>query len=189
MSDSANFRTCPGCLATFPLCDGPAYRYGVMSPECFAAFNAVLVQEGARYGYPPAHRLIVDACAVQHPPRLEHQLALGIESRLRAASIQSVAIHLIALYLALKLKVALPAIAGSMDTILTNMKKQNIEFPELAPPVSLGDIRLIDIEKLVMQADLPYEDYEIIAKNWATATWRAWAQHHGAVQRWYELYK
>lgn len=134
-----NVRACPGCNVVLSFQDYPAdNRYGVVSPECRAAFDTILALEGERYDYPPAHRLIIDSYGVQHPPHREVQQQLGISERFIKASIQSVAIHLIALYCALEKKMELRSIAAVMDHVLTSMARQGIVFEELQAPADLG---------------------------------------------------
>ena len=90
---------CPGCGAIFPEGAFPPQRYGVASKECWQAFNTMLAKENMNFGYPEVHRLVVDAYAVQHPQNFELQKSLGISKRFVEASIQSIAVHLIALYI------------------------------------------------------------------------------------------
>ncbi len=56
--------------------------------------------------------------AAQHPPCIEHQKKFGIKQRFIDASIQSVFIHLIALYLALEKDIPLRDISKRMACIL-----------------------------------------------------------------------
>ena len=59
---------CPGCGAAFPAVDGPTHAYMLSSPGCWRAYGDLLARE---YGDPAlfaaAHRLTVDAFALQHP--------------------------------------------------------------------------------------------------------------------------
>jgi hypothetical protein len=84
--------TCPGCGVVLPAVDGPIHRYMESSPACWAKYGEVLARE---YSDPQlmeeCHRLTTDAFAVQHPGQPSPQ------------SIQSVAIHLIALHAVLDL--------------------------------------------------------------------------------------
>lgn len=180
---------CPGCKVALPYEDYPAdNRYGVLSAECRKALDEILVKEGENYGYPAVHRLIIDSYWVQHPPLLEYQLELGINKRFIDASIQSVSVHLIALYLAIEKKVDLKDIARVMDRILTNMNHQGVTFSELEPPVDLGAIRAIDIRQAV-DKNLNLQEYEHLAWKWAHSAWNAWHLHHKTVHNLYEAYK
>ena len=88
-------------LKEFAENESSSHRYGVASTGCWQAFNELLALERMMWGYPGVHRLIVDAYSVQHPQNHELQTKLGISQRFIDASIQFVAIHLIALYYAL----------------------------------------------------------------------------------------
>jgi len=87
MASTRKGSTRPGCGGIFPDTDGPTHLYLGSSPGCWAVYSDVLAKEYGEYRYPEVHRLTVDAYAVQHP---------GTPSR---RSIQSVAVHLISLYL------------------------------------------------------------------------------------------
>ena len=176
---SLSLRQCPGCKAFFPKKEGPPHRYGVSSSECWAAFTELLAYEGMHYGYPDIHRLVVDAYAVQHPQNTALQVELGISQRLIAASIKSVAIHLIALYLALVKKVELKRINRMMNHILTS----GAIFDPLDPPSQLGSITVIDIAQASN-----FEEYTQWAWKWVQSAWNAWTPHHEIVQSWYEKY-
>ena len=86
----ANLIPCVGCGALVPDVAGPTHPYIGASRGCWAIYGEVLAKEYGEYGYPPVHGLTVDAYAAQHP---------GTPSR---QAIQSVAVHLIALYLVLE---------------------------------------------------------------------------------------
>lgn len=82
----ANLRPCVGCGALVPEIEGPTHRYLGAPPGCWAVYGEVLEKEyGDCSRYALNHRLTVDAA--QHP---------GVPS---PQSIQSVAVHLIRLYL------------------------------------------------------------------------------------------
>ena len=81
---------CPDCGALTPDVDGPTHPYVGASVGCWAMYGEVLAKEYGEYRYPSVHRLTVDAYSVQHP---------GTPSR---RSIQSVAVHLVSLYLVLE---------------------------------------------------------------------------------------
>jgi hypothetical protein len=183
--------TCPGCKIVLPITNYPAdNRYGVASAECRQALDEILMKEGELFSYPAVHRLIIDAYGVQHPPHAEVQEALGVSKRFVDASIQSIGIHLIALYLAIEKKMELRKIAGEMDKVLSNMTQRGANFKELKPPVSLGIIRAADVrDALYAQDDISLEDYEILAWNWAREAWKVWHAHHKAMEAWYNMYR
>lgn len=186
---------CPGCKAIFPIQDELAHyqfagigKYGIAAPECLAAYFDVLAKENELFGYPPAHRLMVDAYSVQHPRVVEYQKSLNIEPRLVRASIQSIVMHLLALYLAIEKKVPLLQIASEMDKILTGMNAQGVEFEELISPDDLGHIKAVDVKKLFFSKPYTLDEYTQLAWDWAHTTWNAWAKHHDKVRTWYKKY-
>ena len=177
-------RQCPGCKVILPYQEGLEHfqstgfgRYGVASPECYALFNEVLMKE-SMWGRTTFARL--DAYGVQHPPHAEIQKTLGINERLIAASKQSVAIHLIALYLMIEKKTSLDQVAKIMNRILKSAKLEN---EELFPPNNLGVITVVDIAK----AQTPEEHVRLIWA-WSKSAWDAWKPYHHKVHEWVEKY-
>lgn len=156
-------------------------RYGVASPECSNAYLRILAKEYSEWQYPAVNRLTIDAYCVQHPPRIHIQQTLGIDERLIAASRQSVAIHLIGLYLALEKKRELPTITAHMKHILDSGVR--FEDEELAPPANLGSMKITDI----IGANTLNEHTKRVWQ-WADASWQAWAPHHKKVREWHEKY-
>jgi len=180
-TDPTNLVKCPGCKAAFPHMENPIalHPYGVMSPECWASFMNILAFESEHMGYPPEHRLIVDACAVQHPQNFELQKKLGIEKRLVTASIQSVGRHLIGLYCALEMHIPLLSISKIMGYVIEH--GQPLEL--LEPPAELGKMTTADFS-----ADFTPEQYKQFAWNWAHSSWKAWEPYHETVRGWVNKY-
>lgn len=176
-----NLVQCPGCKAAFSSIDIPiaVHQYGVISPECWAAFLTLLVYESEHLGYPPEHRLVVDACAVQHPQNFELQKQLGIEERLVRASVQSVGRHLIGLYCALEIKMDLLSISQVMGHVITHADPLEL----LTPPANLGDITTADFS-----SDCTPEQYREFAWKWAQSAWDAWVPYHDTVRGWIKKY-
>jgi hypothetical protein len=87
---SAKLVPCFSCGALAPDMDGVTHKYVLSSPGCWALYGEILARDYSEYNYPPVHRLVVDAYAVQHPGKQIRQ------------AIQSVAVHLIGLYLSLE---------------------------------------------------------------------------------------
>jgi hypothetical protein len=129
---------CVGCGATVPRSDGPTHEYIAASPGCWAIFTQL-----------GTNQLIVDAYAAQHP---------GTPSR---RSIQSVAVHLISLFLQLEHDVP-PA--RPRDAILAALAIA-YRFVWLDPPSWDGALTIIDVRDAVS----------------------AWAPHHDAVRAWADL--
>lgn len=170
---------CPGCKALFKEHEGPLWVYGVSSAGCWHAFTQLLGYERDVYGFPDENRLVVDAYAVQHPQNSELQKKLGISKRSIAASVQSVAVHLIALYCALEKKMPLKKVTQQMALLLF----KGIVFEPLEPPADLGLITVADFSP-----DFTVEEYKEFACNWAHEAWNAWAPYHDTVRAWYVQY-
>jgi hypothetical protein len=184
-----NLRKCPGCHIKLSYQDYPAdNRYGVHSAECRAQLDEILVKEGARFGYPAVHRLIIDSYWAQHPPHAHIQKELNIDQRFIAASIQSIGIHLIALHLSMVEKMELKGIRIEMDRIITKMNQNNISFDSLKAPEDLGSIKAADVNAAFTD-DLSLDDYDKLAWQWAHAVWKAWEHQHATVRAWYIKYK
>ena len=166
MAEPEKLIACIGCGAPVPDSHGPTHPYIGASPGCWAVFGEVLAKEYGEYGYPAVHRLTVDTYAVQHP---------GTPSR---QSIQSVAVHLIGLYLALE--------RGREPHVITEalgraVQRGRSEFVWLEPPASQGSVTVLDI---VRAGDLA--EHQALVGHWARLVWAAWAAHHATVRSWAE---
>ena len=162
-------------------------RYGVAIPECMAAMSEVLVKESELYGYPqPAHRLIVDAVGLQHPPHREIQEKLGISSRFIDASIQSIWIHGLALYCFFEQEMLAGKVVLIMKKTLDAIGKAGHTFSELKSPYDLGRIKMLDINKMVMEKELTLKEYTQLAYKWAQSVWDAWENQHDAFSALYK---
>lgn len=153
---------CPGCGITLPACDGPVHRYMESSPACWAAYGELLSRDYSDPRYMAAHRVIVDAYAVQHPGQPSPQ------------SIQSVAIHLIALH-------AIFECGDSYQQAMALLRPAADAggFHWLTPPDSLGELTLLH----PLTAQTPEAHYEC-SREWARSVWDAWAPHHPQIRAW-----
>ena len=156
---------CPGCRGLFSDDGGVAHAYIGASSGCWKVYGEILAKEFGDYKYPAVHRLTVDAYCAQHP---------GEPS---AQSIQSVGIHLIALYLGLEMRVPLPRITAMMDRLL----KKGSPFKWLKTPEDLGKMTVLDVAKASS-----FGEHEQLVCAWAKEVWEAWEPHHKTVQVWYE---
>ena len=175
---------CPGCKVILPIQERIEHlqtvgfgRYGVASSECLSLMNKVFLKE-YECGRPLKTRL--DAYAVQHPPHSEVQEKLGINPRLVAASKQSVAIHLLALYFMLEKKLELSEVATVMNRILASAQLEN---EELIPPANLGSITVVDVAQATT-----CEEHIKLVWDWSNSAWNAWSGYHDTVRGWYEKY-
>ena len=123
----------------------------------------ILAREYGEFHYPDVHRLTVDAYAAQHP---------GTPSR---RSIQSVAVHLIGLYLSLEVGYDAAATTRAMGPLV----KQPGGYSWLDPPARMGSVTVLDV---VRARDLA--EHEGLVRQWAQAVWYAWTVHHPTIRRW-----
>jgi hypothetical protein len=176
-------RQCPGCKIILPYQDGLEHllnagigRYGIASPECLTLLQQVTLKD-----YECGGHASVDAYAVQHPPHASTQQILGISPRLIAASKQSVAIHLLGLYLRIEKKMSKQAAGIAMQKVLESGAQ--LENEQLVPPANLGDITVVD----VAQATTCNEHLKL-TEEWSKSACKAWAVYYPQVQEWYEKY-
>ena len=158
-----SLKHCPGCGALAPTGEGPVHPYIASSPGCWALYGEVLAREYGEYGYPPIHRLTVDAYAVQHP---------GGASR-RAT--QSVAVHLAGLQLVLECGYDFARATETISAVLGAPGP----LPRFAPPPGRGALTILDVH-----AAPDFAAHVELVNRWAESAWEAWAEHHAAVHRW-----
>lgn len=181
-----NLRQCPGCKVLLPSRDDLAGyqkslgRYGVTSPECEALFDEVLARFFDQFSTNPGLILPIDAYAVQHPPHFEHQAALNISKRFIDASIQSVGIHLVILYLMVEKKMPKSEAGKIANLVLVNGPAT---LPYLEPPLDLGTIKITNVAKANTADEL-----ETLIWEWARSAWNAWSAHHETIRSWYMMY-
>jgi hypothetical protein len=147
---------CDGCGALVDDLRAPAHEYIGASPGCWALFGEV----GARQfvnATPSMHRLTVDAYAAQHP---------GVPSR---KSIQSVAVHLISLFVVLERgfshEAALRALRAGADA--------SFRFTWLDPPRTSASLTIVDVR-----------NESASVEEWAKSVWNAWAPHQATIRHW-----
>lgn len=178
-----DLRQCAGCKVILPLQENLPYegtfaRYGVASPECIALFNELLLKE---YEYERPIEARFDAYFVQHPPHKEIQEKLGISERHKAASKQSVFIHLIALYLMIEKKIPLHKVSQIMNKVLSS--GISLENGILIVPKYLGNLTIADI---IRARDS--EEHIRLVWLWNQTAWNSWKEYHDIVEKWYEKY-
>jgi hypothetical protein len=153
---------CPGCGVELPSIDGPVHRYMESSAACWNRYGELLAREYQAPDYMMAHRLSVDAYAVQHPGTLSPQ------------SVQSVAVHLISLFAVLNL--------GYSHRDATNLIKRCANqgtFEWLDPPRGVATLNVLH----PLQATSATAHIAAV-KEWATYAWQSWSQHHQQIRTW-----
>ena len=163
MIGSANGIPCVGCGAMVPDINAPTHPYIGASPGCWKFYGDVLGREYGELRNPPWHRLTVDAYAAQHP---------GSESR---RSIQSVAVHLIALHLVLDQQLDPLYVTRRMSATVAGAEK----YHWLEPPDFDGTLSIVDVA-----AAAEPDRHEQAVRQWATGVWQAWRGHHATVASW-----
>ena len=153
--------TCFSCGGSYPIESGVTHPYMLSTESCWSAYGRLLEREYSDQKYWNNHRLTVDAYAVQHP---------GEEC---AQSIQSIAVHLISLYLVLEKELA----QDKVTKILSSLTEKT--FFWLSPPPSFGTINVGS----VLKAKDSTEHNEMVRK-WALSSWSSWACHHQTVRVW-----
>jgi Family of unknown function (DUF5946) len=154
---------CIGCHGLFPDIQGPTHRYMESSPGCWAAYGEALAREYSDPAFAVAHRLGVDAYAVQHPGRPSPQ------------SIQSVAGHLVRLCLFLKHGLN-DSRANAAILAATRTKSK---FVWLTPPANRGEITVADVHGAATA-----ENHARLVRAWAESAWSAWKPHHAQIETW-----
>ncbi len=152
---------CAQCRAVVAAIDGPVHKYVPSAPGCWKIFGELQADELLRFGYPQAHRLVVDAYMAQHP-------GSGSDRRDR----QSVFAHLAGLYA--RVELGLPA--EQATHVLRQLVNRQEDFPVLRRDRGPGEVTVLH---MVDARDLA--DYEERAQNWARRVWRSWATHHSTI--------
>ena len=154
---------CPGCGAFCQSGGTITHRYMESSPGCWAAYGEVLAREYSDPTYFGVHRLTVDAYAVQHPGQLSPQ------------SIQSVALHLISLYLVLERGIDLTRATEAMQTAA----KHKTRFRWLVPPLERGRVTIKEVRDAATGVG-----HRCAVQAWAESGWSAWSPHHDTIKAW-----
>ena len=157
-----DLQTCPQCGAAVPDIAGPVHRYVLSAPGCWQLFGEIQADEALRFGYPSAHRLVVDAYMAQHPGD-------GRDRRDR----QSVFVHLTGLCAVLEQRMD----AAETTDLLRRVLRARDDFPALARGHGPGELT---VAHLVGARDL--DDYHARALAWGGAVWKAWAKHHELIR-------
>ena len=161
--ESSNTETCPGCGALFPASDGPTHAYIGASVGCWAIFGEVVAREYSDFRYGSIHQMTVDTFAVQHP---------GEPSR-RAS--QSVALHLISLYLQLERAYDPERARDALKRAADSGK----DYTWLDPPDRIGELTILD----VYGATTPEEHHQLV-EEWARSVWKSWNIHWDTIREW-----
>jgi hypothetical protein len=159
---------CPGCGLTLPeRLDPPPPEHGA-SAACFALYGRALEHQSRRFAQPAAGRLLLDAYGAQHP------IDGGRMAR------DNLAVHLIALHLALARRIPPEAMPSTLRRVLRGRR----DFPELPRPSTLG---VLTVASMFETNGAPIDTLEAqaeAAQAFAASVWAAWSDQHGLVARW-----
>jgi hypothetical protein len=163
---------CPGCGVLLPASDGPTHRYLGASPACWAIFSALGVGEPP-VAPSPLREMLVDAYAAQHP---------GVPSD---QSIQSVAVHLVALYgVLVQSQPVSHAIALRTRPLREQTSPKRGRFRWLTPPDLTQSVNVAQIAA----APTPQERGALV-DHCVRSVWTAWAAGYEAtIAEWYTRY-
>jgi hypothetical protein len=156
-------RACSGCGAVVPDIDGPVHKYVPSSPGCWKTFGELQADEAQRFGYPLAHRVVVDTYMTQHPGD-------GSDRRDR----QSVFVHLVGLCAFLEHSLGHPYATRLLGQVI---RRRAGEFPILLRTHGPGSLTVLH---MVGAADR--DDYESRAREWAAAVWDSWGAQHELIR-------
>ena len=154
---------CSGCGERLPLVDGATHPYVGASSACwtrFAELSATLPGAGT-----PLRRLVIDTYMVQHP---------GVPER---RAIQSVGVHLVALYLVLERGLPPDDVSATLQRVLARPPA----WRWLDPPVPNGTLAMGDLAAAV---SLPAPALREAIEGYVRGVWGSWAAHHDVVVGW-----
>jgi hypothetical protein len=156
---------CPGCGARVPAFSGPTHAYIGAAPGCWALYGEVLAREYSDFRYGRVHHLTADTYAAQHPGQKERR------------TIQSVAVHLIGLYLSLERGVE----PGELTRVRQATADYSDNFHWLEPPASPGAITVVHVHSA---GEDDADAHGRVVNEWAASVWQAWSAHHAQIRAW-----
>ena len=154
---------CPGCGVLLPHHDGPTHAVVGASPACWRIFTRLSSDPFSRGPQTRLRRLVIAAYVAQHPGTPHHR------------SIQSVAIHLMALCILLERE------AGPQPPPAAPPSRGRSALRWLPPPSFAGTMSAADVFE-----GGAGDAYAGAAEAWARSVWKAWAPHHATVRAWLE---
>ena len=152
---------CSGCGVDLEFIVGPTDPYQCSTAACWATYNQLMAIDFAGTGYFAVHRLVNDTYMSQHP------------SNISRASIQSVWVHLVALYLTLEKQ--LPSYV--VMRVMENITAPRQQFEWLTPPnpnlykMTVKDLTFVDT----------IEEHLELSTKWAFEVWNKWNEHHSKI--------
>lgn len=160
---------CPECGAPIAILDGPTHKYVSAPPGCWQLQGEVMTKEYSDPDYWQFHRFTVDAYFAQHPS--------GDDPR----QIQSVAVHLLGLYLSIEQGLREDEVRRVMTVIIEHNKRN---FKKLPKPSFAGAMTIADILKA-----RDATEHGRLVKEWARQVWMAWKPSHETIRAFVRMEK
>jgi hypothetical protein len=151
----------PGCDLELLEEDGPTHAYLGASAACWRIYGEVLAREYEDLNYWRAHQYTAHAYAAQHPGKPNPQ------------TIQSINVHLVALYLLLEKELEPHQVAKPM----AQLAKIKAQLEWLEPPDSRGELTIREVH--AAQESAQHLD---LTQRWAKSVWQAWKHQHTAIR-------
>lgn len=151
------------CGVTRPAGAGLTHPYVPADAGCWQLFGEVQADEMTRFGYPPAHQVVVDAYMASHP-------GSGTDRDRREA--QSLTVHLVGLCGLLE---------RGWDSARSRAAMRGLVGQASLPVLDgFAEPPRLTVETMVGTADLA--DYDRRAARWAQAVWEAYGREHGTIR-------
>lgn len=160
---AASATACPGCGVVLADPGNVATPHRGASPGCWAVYGDILAREYGEFSYPAIHRLTVDAYGAQHP---------GERS---PTSIQSQAVHLIALHLAIEEGIEPRRVPSEIGRLVADPSA----LRWLEPPPPDGQRTVLDVASA-----RNLKEHRLRVEWWARSIWEAWSDHHDTIRGW-----
>lgn len=170
--NQAILEQCPDCKAWLPAVASAAHRYIGASPSCWAIFSALVNGSDPSLAPHPLNALLLDAYAVQHP---------GQPS---PPAIQSVTVHLLALYGVLEAGIAPEQVLWIRQrAVRGGAHERHTRFTWLTPPDFTGSPTIAES----VARDTPAAR-TAQAVSYIQAIWGLWhAKHSERIRHWYAV--
>lgn len=151
---------CPGCGLNMPERKSASYDgYYNTSPECWIVYTEVLEAEYSNaFLFGRIHQLTVDSYAMQHAGGKHPD--------------KSVVVHLCGLHLVLERGLQ----PTSVPSLLQKLATRTRDWPHFEPPAEKLSLTVCDI---ALTGNV--EDHIKLVREWSSAVWEMWGQHHSAV--------
>ena len=163
---------CPDCGAVLPTVDGPTHRYLGASPACWSTFSALNNAGVPPLAPGPLIPLITDAYAVQHPGSPSPQ------------AIQSVAVHLLAMYGVLERGFEPDrALDMRVRALQHGSTPKRDRFHWLTPPDAEYSLTIAH----VADGETPRLRTET-SEQWIHHVWEVWSVHRSQAAEWFRRY-